>query len=200
MTRAAASPTGGTEAARETSPADWVDRHGDALFGYALARVRNRAAAEDLVQETLLAAVKSAAAFRGGSSERTWLVGILRHKLLDYYRALGRERALWDQEAFEEEPSGGPFDERGRWRHPPAPWPSPEAALERREFWKIFDACTDRLPDSLRGPFLLRELEGLDTKALAATLETTPNNVWVMLSRARQRLRRCLEVNWFGKE
>ncbi len=196
MTRAAASAVGSAAA----DPSEWLDRHGDALYGYALARVGQRAAAEDLVQETLLAAMKSAAAFRGISSERTWLVGILRHKLLDYYRALGRDRKVRAEEPFDEEAGGGPFDERGRWRAHPAVWASPEAALERSEFWVVFTACMSGLPESLRGPFVLRELEGLDTRSLAATLGTTHNNVWVMLSRARQRLRRCLEVNWFGKE
>lgn len=183
------------EAAPRPAPETWLDEHGDALYRYALARVRDRGAAEDLVQETLLAAMRGLDGFSGASTERTWLVGILRHKLLDHFRRLGRERGLRDDGAAVEEAAD--FDAQERWRAPPAAWSAPERALDDDEFWRAFDACMDALPEKLRTPFILRELEGLDTPSLTGLFSVTKSNLWAMLSRARQQLRRCLSRVWF---
>jgi RNA polymerase sigma-70 factor, ECF subfamily len=185
-----------------SEPTEWVDRHGDALFRYALLRVRDRGAAEDLVQETLLAALRGADAFRQMSAERTWLIGILRHKVLDHFRRHARETALVDSfnELGDDDsgPFDGSFDERGQWSVEISTWETPERSLERAEFWRVFSDCVGRLPENLRTPFALRELEGLDSDALADVLQITRNNLWVTLSRARERVRRCLETHWFA--
>lgn len=183
---------------RPGNAAEWVQSHGDVLFHYALARVQDKATAEDLVQDTFLAAMSSVGSFRGASSERTWMIGIMRHKILDHFRALGRERELW----VDPPPEGdaeAEFDEQGRWAARIGSWQSPEQSLEQSEFWQVFVDCAGRLPETLRGPFALRELDGIETDELAAIFRTTRSNIWVMLSRARQRLRRCLEINWFGR-
>jgi RNA polymerase sigma-70 factor (ECF subfamily) len=179
-------------------PDEWLSVHGDVLFHYALARVRHEETAEDLVQDTLLAAISSRHAFRGASSERTWLIGIMRHKILDYFRGLAREQKLW-ADPPNEGAIDADFDEEGRWAASVGAWQSPEKSLEQREFWTVFVDCAGRLPEALRAPFALRELDGINTDELAAILRTTRNNVWVMLSRARQQLRKCLEINWFGR-
>lgn len=185
-----------TAPASRPDPEAWLDEHGDALYGYALARVRDRAVAEDLVQDTLLAAFRSLDSYAHASTERTWLIGILRHKLLDHLRQTGRERQLWDEEAPADE-AADDFDERGRWKVPPAAWSAPEQALDQDEFWRAFTACVDALPEKLRTPFLLRELEGLETHNLTAVLSVTKSNLWAMLSRARALLRHCLTRHWF---
>lgn len=179
-------------------PADWLSVHGDVLFHYALARVRHEATAEDLVQDTLLAAIGSKHSFRGASSERTWLIGIMRHKILDHFRGLAREQKLW-ADLPNEGAIDADFDEQGRWTATVGAWQSPETSLEQSEFWTVLFDCAGRLPEPLQAPFALRELDGIETDELAAIFRTTRNNVWVMLSRARQQLRKCLEINWFGR-
>jgi RNA polymerase sigma-70 factor (ECF subfamily) len=176
----------------------WLEEHGDALYRYALVRVRDSSVAEDLVQETLLAAMQAADRFQGASSERTWLVGILRHKLLDFFRRTAREREL--EKDWTNSPLEGPqaFDDRGQWKAALGEWGSPEKSLVKIEFWRTFNNCMDALPEQLRTPFALRELEGLDTDAVIRTLAiSSKNNLWVMLSRARQRIRSCLQSQWF---
>jgi RNA polymerase sigma-70 factor, ECF subfamily len=187
-----------TAASNGSDPTEWVDRHGDVLYRYALLRVRDRGVAEDLVQETLLAAISSAEGFRQLSAERTWLIGILRHKVLDHFRRQARDTALVDSYNQLENDTGESFDERGNWSVEITNWETPDRSLERAEFWRVFSDCVGRLPENLRTPFALRELEGLDSEALAEILQITRNNLWVTLSRARERLRRCLETHWFA--
>lgn len=179
----------------------WLEEHGDALYRYALVRVRDSSVAEDLVQEALFAAMKAADSFQGASSERTWLIGILRHKLLDYFRRTAREQKL--ELDLANSPIEGPheFDKRGQWKAALGEWGSPEKSLVKTEFWRVFNNCMDALPEQLRTPFALRELEGLDTDAVIRTLDiSSKNNLWVMLSRARQGLRSCLQSHWFEEK
>jgi RNA polymerase sigma-70 factor (ECF subfamily) len=178
-------------------PMSWVESHGDVLFRFAMVRVRDRAVAEDLVQETLLAAIQSLGSLAQVSSERSWLVGILRHKVLDYFRQRARDQRLWD-DSVEPTDAESAFDGRGGWKAAPGEWESPERSLERDEFFATFGLCIDALPPNLRTTFALREFDGIGSEDLAETLGTTKNNLWVMLSRARQRLRDCLERHWFN--
>ena len=153
------------------------------------------------MQETLLAAIGSADTFKGGSTEKTWLIGILRHKILDYFRKSTREQQLkrdWSDLSTDMDHD---FDEQGSWRSPISEWASPEESLAQAEFWGVFNGCLDQLPEKLRTPFALRELEGLDSEVLVETLNiSTKNNLWVILSRARQRMRHCLQTQWFEQE
>ncbi len=179
-------------------PATWLDHHGNALYAYALMRVRDGSVAEDLVQDTLLAAIKSVDRFKGKSSERTWLIGILKHKVLNHLRQAGRERRFEEGMVPTEGEEAQYFDDRGQWREEVAEWSDPERSLEQEEFWQTLQDCVGKLPDRLAILFTLRELDGMETDALMETLNiSSHNNVWVMLSRARQRLRQCLETNWF---
>lgn len=188
-----------------TSPERWLDEHGDALFGFAYLRVRDRDAAEDLVQETLLAAWRARASFAAGSTERTWLIGILKHKLADHWRRLEREQrraAALATDPRDIELLDALFDDdrRGHWRAPPSPWNDPDAALEQREFWRVFGECVAGLPPAQAQAFGLCELDGLEGEEACKVLGVTATNLWVMLHRARLRLRACLERNWFLRE
>ncbi|MFL6652462.1 MAG: sigma-70 family RNA polymerase sigma factor [Sulfurifustaceae bacterium] len=180
-----------------TTPERWLDEHGDALFGYAYLRVRDQHAAEDLVQETLLAAWRARDSFAGASSERTWLVGILKHKLADHWRRAGRnvEPANDDPEELDRF-----FDNAARdhWRNRPSAWQDPDAALEQQQFWQVFADCIAGLPPAQAQAFSLCELDGASGEEACKVLQVAPTNLWVMLHRARLRLRQCLETNWFG--
>jgi len=182
-----------------SDPAQWVDLHGDALFRYAMLRVRDQTTAEDLVQETLLAALKARDAFEGRSSERTWLIGILRRKIIDSLRRIARDTPVAEDGAAAQRVDDT-FDGRGHWRVRPGSWPNdPLDVYERAEFRAVFELCFGKLPGTLAAVFALRELEEMETESICEVLSVSPSNVWTRLHRARILLRQCLEANWFGK-
>lgn len=183
-------------------PTAWLDSHGDYLYRFALVRVRDAAVAEDLLQETLLAAVGSYQGHEGRSSERTWLVGIMKHKVVDHFRRLARTPQFqltpenFEKNCFEE---SGPWP--GHWRDDQAPlhWSVQPADLtESREFWETFDRCLSQLPQQMSIAFTLREIDGLSSTEICEILNITPNNLWVLLHRGRTKLRHLLEANWFS--
>ena len=183
-----------------------MDEYGDYLFRFALVRLRDEFLAEDMVQETFLAALRASENFAGRSSPKSWLVGILKNKIADHYRKAGRETSLTDLEFFKDEERerfvpDGPFTDG--WIHElgPVEWPrDPGAALDNAAFWKTFHDCAGKLPKNVARVFLLRELEERPTEEICGLLNITPNNLWVMLHRARMALRRCLEENWFARQ
>ncbi|MGB8170191.1 MAG: sigma-70 family RNA polymerase sigma factor [Chthoniobacteraceae bacterium] len=190
-----AAPLGTSQA----DPERWVDDHGDCLYRYALTRVRKPELAEDFVQETLLVAVRTHQKFAGRSTERSWLVGILKNKICDHFRKLGRETNFTDLEFFRDEHSDR-FDGENYWIHErgPADWrPEGEEAMKRAEFWQALQAALGRLPERIAQVFMMREMDGVPSKEVCETLKITEANLWVMLHRARMALRQDLEASYF---
>ncbi len=181
-------------------PAGWVDAHGDYLFRFALVRIRDRDAAEELVQESLLAALTARNSFRGRSSERSWLTAILKRKVADRLRAVVRERAVRDP--MPDVWSEARFTRSGKWASPPEEWSNddPSHNLTRADFRAALGGCLDRLPPRLRHAFVLRHMDEQPAGEVCAALGASEANLWVMLHRARLRLWHCLSVNWFGEE
>jgi len=189
-----------------SDPETWVDQHGDLLYKYALMRLRDPAIVEDLVQETFLAALQARHNFAGQSSEKTWLVGILKHKIIDHFRRINRERPVNDVESLPDE-SEELFEVTGLWaghwkaEMGPTEWATdPGRVVEQMEFWKVFEGCLSELPARTASAFTLREMDGLTSEEICKVLNISATNLWVMLHRARAQLRRCLEVNWFGQK
>ena len=182
-----------------SDPATWLERYGDALYRYALGRLRDRSRAEDAVQDALLAALQARDGFRGGSTEQTWLTGILRHKVLDQLRAQGRAAERETDTVDEDELERLHFAGTGSWRQPAGRWNDPEGALGERQFFINLERCIEELPERLGQAFMLKEFDGLAGAEIGQTLGVTSNNVWVMLSRARMRIRNCLERTWFDR-
>jgi len=180
-----------------SDPSTWVDLHGDVLFRYAFVRVRDRAVAEELVQETFLAALHARGEFAGRSSEQTWLVSILRRKIVDHFRGRAKAEAAvstdegdWFSERY--------FDGAGHWKETPPRWGKEAAgAMEKGEFWRVMEDCLSKLPGPMGAAFCLRELEQVDTEGICKILGMTASNLWTQLHRARMLLRTCLERNWF---
>jgi RNA polymerase sigma-70 factor (ECF subfamily) len=184
-------------------PTHWLEEHGDYLYRYALTRVRDGAVAEDLLQETLLAAIGGYQSHEARSSERTWLVGIMRHKMFDYFRRLARTPDFQMPEAQSADEMNW-FEQtgawRGHWREDQAPvsWSLDAVALlESREFWETFEHCLARLSPQMAAAFTLREIEGLSSEDICDIIGVTPNNLWVLLHRGRAKLRHMLETEWF---
>ncbi len=184
------------------APERWVDEHGSALYRYALLRLRDPHKAEEMVQETFLAALQARERFSGESSLRTWLTGILRHKILDLFRREARTLALDDVPEAQQGDVGliaESFTAAGRWSATLGDWGDPQQALEQGQFWAVLQTCLDRLPERLARLFVLREIMETESEEICQDLAITPTNLWTMLYRARMGLRQCLDRNWVGK-
>ena len=162
------------------------------LLRYASLQLRDRHAAEDAVQETLVAALAGEAGFAGRSNLRTWLTGILKHKIVDAIRRSAREAPAPDEDEFD-----ALFNERGHWLEMPAGWGSPDVALEQKGFFAALELCLSRLPAKTAQAFMMREHLGLDTDEICKELAITATHCWVLLYRARMALRECLTKEWF---
>jgi RNA polymerase sigma-70 factor (ECF subfamily) len=180
-------------------PNDWLNVHGDYLYRFALARLRDPHQAEDVVQETMLAAIKNDN-FEGASSARTWLTGILKHKIIDLQRKRLREMPLSDVIDIEDGDTSMDdfFDQQGHWIDKPQQWEMPDNALEQKQFLSVLAQCLERLPEKLSGIFMMRDVQEMNNEMVCKELDITATNAWVMLYRARMGLRKCLEIHWIA--
>lgn len=169
------------------------------LLRFAQSKLANAAWAEDAVSETILAAVEKPGSFGGRSRLKTWLVGILKFKLVDQLRHHGRELTVLAREDDEdlEDLEDLLFAPDGHWRQMPADWGDGFAALQRQEFFDVLALCHENLPALQARVFMMREWLELDAAQICEELSITPSNLWVLLHRARLRLRGCLEQRWF---
>jgi RNA polymerase sigma-70 factor, ECF subfamily len=173
--------------------------HRGYLLRVAVLQLRDNDVAEDVVQDTLLAALQGAGGFSGKSSLKTWLTGILKHKIVDVIRRKGRQPVL---ASFDEECQiddlDALFDESGHWENPPADWGNPESALSQQQFFDVMQMCLEKLPPNTARVFVMREVMDLTSEEICKELSITSTNLWVILYRARIALRQCLEQNWFA--
>lgn len=186
----------------DLDPARWLQAYGDALYRYAIRQLRDAAHAEDLVQETLLAAYQARNSYSGQASEKTWLTGILKHKIIDFIRKQVRESTVDDINALSDSAAGSgiddQFDHRGHWIHPPQDWGSPDKTLHNQQFIEAFERCLQRLKPAHARIFSLKELLGQSIDEICKELDITATNCSVILHRARMSLRQCLEIQWVG--
>ena len=173
------------------------------LLSFARLQLRDNTLAEDAVQEALMAAIEKDASFAGRSGYETWVFGILKYKILDlmrYQKRQGRLQPLDDES--DDDAIDRQFQQNGRWQDDARPenWGNPDKVFENEHFWQIFDACMITLPDNTARVFSLRELMGLSTEEICRELEIRENNCWVILHRARLRLRACLQQGWLKEE
>jgi RNA polymerase sigma-70 factor (ECF subfamily) len=186
---------------KKHDPGTWVEEHGDALYRFALLRVKDPIVAEDLVQETFLSALKGIEGFKGGSSLRTWMIGILKHKIIDHLRKNKPEILASDLATMENETEAERLDRSDQRREKPSAWHgNPDNLLENKDFWKVFMGCLNDLPEIHRRAFSLREIDGVKGDEICKILDITSTNLWVILHRARGKLRKCLDTNWFKAE
>ncbi len=179
-------------------PTQWIDRYADYLYNYSISRVNNGEVAQDLVQETFLAALKSSENFKGEASERTWLISILKRKIIDYYRKInskkgkaevrmnfyqdGEREGDWIEERVPQEWNGGA-----------------DAEMESEELGDTLQKCIEKLPEKYRMVFEMKTIQGIETEDICNELDITSSNLWVIIHRARTQLRMCMEDNWFKK-
>ncbi len=174
------------------SPDEWLPRHGDFLYRYALSRLHAEDAADDVVQETFLSAFRNRDQYRGSGSERGWLLAILRRKVVDFIRNRARVKGQPAQ-LGESEPASWLFDESGRLDVGQISFVSdPSTISEHRELWGMLKKCLSELSPNQADAFVLRELEEMNADEICDTLRVTKTNLWVLLHRARLGLARCL--------
>ena len=175
---------------------NWVDQYGDYLYRFALSRLHDPVLAEDVVQETFLGALQNLDSYNGKVELKYWLRGILRNKTVDCIRKSLREIPTDELRAFDEAPNrlmnlaGIPQRNVQRWTF------NPDEHYEDKEFWATFASCLGKLKSPLRHIFTLKEIEGLDSEKICKEYDITPNNLWVMIHRARKQLKHCLIENW----
>ena len=167
------------------------------LLRYALLQLRDRDSAEDVVQETMLAALEGRARFAGQSTAKTWLTGILKHKIIDLLRRRKREEPLvTNEDGSDADAVDAMFQADGHWLAIPADWGNPARALEDKRFREAFALCTKAMPVRNARVFMMREVLDMSGSEICEALDITPANLWVMLHRARLSLRACIEIKW----
>ena len=180
-----------------SAPETWVDMYADYLYSYALYRVTEVPAAEDLVQETFSAALSAQARFKGKASEKTWLTGILKNKIMDFFRKRYREQPS-SQDSIERIVMDDFFDERDNWAVKPQKWQeNPQHIHERKEFMSVLMKCLSAISKKQADAFRLREINQVETDEICKVLKISTTNYWVLMHRARLQIRRCLELQWF---
>lgn len=171
------------------------------MLKFATLQLGDRHQAEDAVQEALIGALKNATSFKGDAALKTWVLAILKNKIADTLR---RNQRLVDASSLLREEEEGEdftslFDRKGFWQpdERPISWGDPEAAFHQQQFWLVFEACLERLPPQQARVFMMREIVELEKEEICQAVGITISNLFVMLHRARLRLRECLENNWF---
>lgn len=170
------------------------------LLRIAQLQLRDSELAQNIVQETLLAALEGQSNFAGKSSVKTWLTSILKHKVIDAIRRKSRELSLADLQHDESLDDLDVFfneDDKDHWHSPPAEWRDPSAALQQKQFVSTLESCLERMPPNAARIFTMREVFEMESEEICKEMSITSTNLWVILYRARMLLRQCLEEKWF---
>ncbi|MDA8970212.1 sigma-70 family RNA polymerase sigma factor [Flavobacteriaceae bacterium] len=179
------------------NPTKWIDNYSDYLFRYTFIRVNNHEVSKDLVQETFFSGLKSAKNFEGKATERTWLISILKRKIIDHYRKINSKKGQAEVRMNfynDGENEGDWIEERV-----PQSWGNEvEKKIENKELQHQIDLCVDKLPQKYAMVFRMKTIQEIDTQVICKELDISSSNLWVIIHRARMQLRKCLEDNWFN--
>ena len=175
----------------------WIDNYADYLYNYSISRVNNSDLAKDLVQDTFFAGLKSAKNFQGKASERTWLVSILKRKIIDYYRKINSKKGQAEvRMSFYED-----GENEGSWleERVPQSWDNAsEKKIENEELRNQLELCINKLPEKYAMVFRMKTVQEFENEEICKELGITSSNLWVIIHRARTQLRKCMEDNWFN--
>lgn len=181
---------------QEIDASQWVDLYGDMMYRYTLVRVKDSGAAEEIVQVTFFAALQATHTFQGRSSEKSWLFGILKHKILDHFREIKKNRPFDLSPGDDSDPAE--YDAMGHLKKVPQNWQlDPEKSAVNQELTEKLALCLDGLSDKFRQIFVLKEIDGASSEEICNEFNIKPTNLWVILHRTRNQLRSCLEIHWF---
>lgn len=176
-------------------PETWVDRYSDYLYNYTIVRVNDHVMAQDLISETFLAGLKSKKNFKGNASERTWLIAILKRKIIDFYRKKNSKKGQAEVhiDYNDDEMEGDWLEERAE----DTIYKTAEENLENNELGLAILECLDTLDERQASIFKMKTIDNFETEAICNEFDITPSNLWVIIHRARKTMANCLEKNWF---
>lgn len=180
----------------QINPNKWIDLYADYLYNYTISRVSDKEIAQDLVQDTFLAALKAMKNFKGEASERTWLISILKRKIIDHYRKINSNKGKAEVRITYNDDS----ETEGDWLEERVSDPFDKTAEDVMENIELSDAiqnCLEKLPEKQALVFKMKTIEGYETEVICKELNITPSNLWVIIHRARTAMATCLQENWF---
>lgn len=179
----------------ELNPELWVDSYSDYLYNYTIVRVNDHEVAQDLISETFLAGLKSMENFKGEATERTWLISILKRKIIDHYRKINSKKGKAEvRVSYKAE------DQEGDWLEEQVEDQFDKTAedqMENEELGEAIFKCLQSLPEKQAAIFRMKTIDGFDTEVICNEFDITPSNFWVIIHRARKAMADCLESNWF---
>jgi RNA polymerase sigma-70 factor (TIGR02943 family) len=178
----------------QLNPNKWIDLYSDYLFNYTIARVNDREIAKDIIQDTFFAGLKSMKNFKGEASERTWLISILKRKIIDHYRKINSKKGQAEvrMSYFSDDQEGDWLEERVE----DESYLNAEEKIENIELGDAIYNCMNKLSDKQSTVFKMKTILGYETETICNELGITPSNLWVILHRARIQLADCLEKKW----
>lgn len=185
----------------EIRPETWVENYSNMMYRYLMMRVKYKEVAEDIVQETFIAALGARSNFSGECSEKTWLFSIMKFKLADYYRK--HYKTTPAENIADSEFLGQYFDhddDANHWKESTKPqtWHADvDQCFEQKEFQGVLEDCLQKVPSKTASVFTLKYLEDQDSKEICTLLDISEANLWTLMHRAKLMLRACLEKNWF---
>lgn len=175
-------------------PSTWIDKYGDEMFRFTLLRVKEETHVDDIIQETILAALQAKESFEGRSTEKTWLFGILKNKIFEYYRETKKKYKYALELKDDGDPCESEFDGKGHWQALPFSWGiDPDKALENKQNYQVLSECIDGLSPKYRQLYVFREIEKQSAESICKDFDITSNNLWVILHRVRNLLKKCIE-------
>lgn len=180
----------------QINPNKWIDLYSDFLYNYTVTRVSDKEIAQDLVQDTFLAALKSMKNFKGEASERTWLISILKRKIIDHYRKINSNKGKAEVRITYNDDN----ETEGDWLEERVADPFDKTAEDTMQNTELGDAifkCLSKLPEKQAEVFRMKTIEGLETEVICNELNITASNLWVIIHRARTAMAECLNENWF---
>ncbi|MFS4493586.1 sigma-70 family RNA polymerase sigma factor [Maribacter sp. 2308TA10-17] len=183
-------------APHQLNPDAWIDLYADYLFNFAVARVSDAEIAKDLVQETFFAGLKSAKNYKGDAAERTWLIAILKRKVIDHYRKINSNKGKAEVRMNYSASS----DSEGDWLEEQVADPFSQlenSPIENEELGMAIQDCISKLPKKQALVFKMKTIQGISTEDICNELGINPSNLWVMIHRSRTALMGCLNENWF---
>lgn len=173
----------------------WVSEYGDDLYSWAFYKTSNKEVAEDLTQETFIAAFSNIDKFQEKSEPKTWLFSILKNKIIDFYRKKAKGFSVSYDEYFQPmKQSDDLFNENERWNE--ASDITSQHWLDNPEFTSILSKCKDKLPENwqliIQAKFVLNKESAL----ICQEIGITPSNYWQIMHRSKLLLKKCIEFNW----
>ncbi|NLR92176.1 MULTISPECIES: sigma-70 family RNA polymerase sigma factor [Flammeovirga] len=173
---------------------EWVHEYADELYRWVLKRTADVQVSEDLIQETFIAAQQSIDKFEGKSSPKTWLISILKHKMLDHFRKQKSKREQPQSDIF--------FNENETWKkdNNPTLWgDTDEQLMNNLDFVKVLQECLGKLSERSHIAITSKYLEDKKADEICKDLEISTSNYWQLIHRAKLNLRNCIQLNWFNK-